>query len=47
MFNTVTSKRDLVRQGHITLNMTFLISGSSEAGAMIFLQIVFWVKDLK
>ena len=36
--NNVTFKRDLMRQSHVTLNMTLLnISGSSEAEAMTFL----------
>ena len=34
--HTVAFKRDSVRQGHVTLNVTFLISDSSDAGAMIF-----------
>ena len=35
-YSTVTFNRDLVRQGHMTLNVTFLISVSSDARAMIF-----------
>ena len=34
--HTVSFKRDPVRQGHVTLNVTFLISGSSDARVMIF-----------
>ena len=34
--HTVAFKRDPVRQGHVTLSVTFLISGSSDARAMIF-----------
>ena len=33
---SVTFKRDLLRQDHVTLHLTFLISGSSEAGTKIF-----------
>ena len=36
-FHTVTITRDLIRQGHVTLNMTSLIFSSSEAGSMVFL----------
>ena len=44
----VDSKRDLVRQGHVTPNVTFLISGSNDAKAMIvfFVLQVFWVVDV-
>ena len=34
--HTVVFKRDPLRQGHVTLNVTFLIYGSSDARAMIF-----------
>ena len=34
--HTVVFKRDPVRQGHVTLSVTFPNSGSSDAGAMIF-----------
>ena len=34
--HTVVFKRDPVRQGHVTLNVTFPNSGSSDAKAMIF-----------
>ena len=41
--HTVAFKRDPVRQGHVTLNMTFLISDSSDARAMIFFCLAgFW-----
>ena len=40
--------RDLACQGHVTLNVTFLISGSSGARAMIsFILQVFRVADVK
>ena len=35
MSHFVTIKRDLVCQGHVTLNVIFFISGSSDAKAMI------------
>ena len=49
MSHTVTIKRDLVRQGHVTMSVTFVISGSSGARAMIFFFVlqVFRVKDVK
>ena len=34
--HTLAFKRDPVRQGHVTLNVTFLISDSSDARGMIF-----------
>ena len=34
--HTVAFKRDSVRQGHVTLSVTFLIFDSSDARAMIF-----------
>ena len=47
--HTVAFKRDPVRQGHVTLNVTFLISDSSDARAMIFFFVsqVFEVADVK
>ena len=47
--HTVVFKRDNVRQGHVTLNVTFLISDSSDARAMIFFFVsqAFVVADVK
>ena len=41
--------RDLVRQGHVTMSVTFRISCSNDARAMIFFFVlqVFRVKDVK
>ena len=39
--------RDLVRQGHVTLQVTSLISGTIHARDMIFfVSTVFWVKKV-
>ena len=45
---TVAFKRDPVRQGHVTLSVTFPNSGSSDARAMIFFCFAgFGVVDVK
>ena len=45
----MTFTPDLVHEGHLTLYVTFPISGPSEARAMkfFFVSRVFWVKELK
>ena len=46
--HTVAFKRDPVHQGHVTLNVTFLISDSSDARAKIFfVSQAFGVADVK
>ena len=46
--NSVTSTRDLVRQGHAWLQVTFPISGSIHARSMIFfVSCILWVKECK
>ena len=47
--HTVVFKRDPVSQGHVTLNVTFLISDSRDSRAMIFFFVsqVFGVADVK
>ena len=47
--HTVVLKRDPMRQGHVTLSVTFPNSGSSDARAMIFFFVsqVFRVADVK
>ena len=45
--NTVVLKRDPVREGHMTLSVTFPNSGSSDARVMIFfVSQVFVVADV-
>ena len=45
---TATITRDRVRRGHVTMRVTFRISCSSDARAMIFFVMqVFKVKDVK
>ena len=47
--NSVTFTRDLVRQGHAWLQVTFPISGSIHARSMnfLFVSYILWVKECK